>query len=92
MKIITIKTDDSKHYYFASQALADKGYKEIGKVKYNRKFRTISTDLYEKDGKLYAFREMYHYNTTVYSIKLGLVHTLKGEYEIVEDTTSSEIR
>lgn len=62
-----VKTDQSKSYRSAHEALIDEGFKFDGK--YN---------LYQKDGKYYQFKSMDHFNTTVYSIDLKSVKVNKS--------------
>lgn len=84
MKTITINPDQSKSYFYASHAIEDLGYKSIGKVIYKKQFKKVEADVYEKDGVLYAYKGMSHYNTTIYEIYISILSSLKGDYEIIE--------
>jgi hypothetical protein len=77
MKILT---DCTKTFLSSQDALEHKGYKKIGILHYLKQFKYKTTDLYKKDNKLYYFKNMNHFNTTVYSVTVGKVSNLKGEY------------
>lgn len=49
---------------------------------YTHQSQKVVTEVFEKDGELYAYNGKSHTNTTIYEIYLGLVRTLKGDYEI----------
>jgi hypothetical protein len=85
MKTITIYPDQSKSYFYGSHAVEDLGYRSVGKVIYTHQFKKVGTEVFEKEGELYAYKGMSHTNTTIYEIYLGLVRTLKGDYEIIEE-------
>lgn len=86
MRTITV-SPEPKSYLTAGQAIQDLGYKRYGKVIYTWQFKKVSREVYEKEGELYAYKGMSHchYNTTIYEIYLGLIRTLKGDYEIIEE-------
>jgi hypothetical protein len=85
MKTMTVYPDQSKSYFFAGHAIEDLGFRSIGKVIYTRQFNTVRTEVFEKDGELYYYKGMSHFNTTIYEAYLGLVSSLTGDYEIIEN-------
>lgn len=82
MKKITVKTDCTKNYYSALEALEELGYKEIGTVTYACRKHDTTKTLIEKDGKRFAFMGMDHFNSTIYKVFLGDIETLEGKYWI----------
>lgn len=66
MRTITIRTDVSKDYFEATEALEDKGYKVIGTVEFSGHTRTLLS----KNGKEYYYAGMEHCNTTIYSVSI----------------------
>ena len=59
--------DVSKSYFSASEALKDNGFKRAGKG-IMRSGKAV--DLFEKDGKIYRYMGMEHFNSTIYQIDL----------------------
>lgn len=63
---ITVETNPAEDYFYASAALEDVGYMEVG-VAYTTEGEQ---EIYRKDGKEYYFVGMNHFNTTIYEIYL----------------------
>lgn len=75
-----IKTDCTKNYMSGMEALEDFGFKKVGLIRITKNFKEITRDLVEKNGKLYYYVGMDHFNTTIYSVTLKEVEKLTGEY------------
>lgn len=73
-----VKTDVTQNYFNATEALEDKWYTHIGEVWFNGTRRPA----YEKNGNVYYFVSMDHFNSTVYSVTINNVKNLKSEYSI----------
>lgn len=71
----TIKTDVTESYLCAEEAIEDQGFKHVGFITINNRQK----HLFEKDGKQYYFRNMDHFNTTIYSVDLGEVEDLDSD-------------
>lgn len=80
MKKIAIKTDCTKNYYSAMDALQEMEYKEIGTITYSCRKKDTTRPLLEKDNKQYAYLGMDHFNTTINKVFLGDIETLVGNY------------
>jgi len=57
-----IKTNQSKQYRSAHEALLDEGFEFDGKHQ-----------LYKKNGEWFEYQSMDHFNTTIYSIEMKKV-------------------
>ncbi|MCU7522712.1 MAG: hypothetical protein HF312_21065 [Ignavibacteria bacterium] len=63
----TVRPSQAKSFMSASAALEDMGYVE---------YLCPEPMVFEKDGKLWQFVSMHHFNTLIYSIKLRRVNSL----------------
>ena len=73
----TVKTDISKDYFNAGQALQDEGFKSIGDVAFSVVGKGSQTrEAFEKDNKQYYFVSMNNFNSTIYSVKIRELNDL----------------
>lgn len=75
-----INTDISKNYMNAIQALEDEGFQHIGVIKMKVNNKETIKPLLKKAGIQYYYIGMDHFNTTIYSVKVGRVDRLKINY------------
>lgn len=73
--------DVNKSYFTAAEALEDNGFKRAGKG-IMRSGKTI--DVFKKDGKLYRYMGMEHFNSTIYQIDLKNVTNDNSIIEIYD--------
>lgn len=73
--------DVSKSYFSASEALKDNGFEPVGKG-VMRSGKTV--DVFKKDGKLYRYMGMEHFNSTIYQIDLKNVTNDNSIVEIYD--------
>lgn len=80
----TIKTDVSKNYFNAGQALEDEGFKSVGYVAFAVVGKGSKTrEVFEKDGVKYYYVGMNNFNSTIYNIKLREVNEL-SEFTLID--------
>lgn len=64
--MITVETNPAENYFYASEALEDEGYKEVG-IAYTT---DGDFEIYRKDGEEFYFVGMNNYNATIYEVYL----------------------
>jgi hypothetical protein len=80
----TIKTDVSKDYFNAREALIDEGFESVGGVLFYAVGKGLQNrSTYEKDGVKYYYVGMNNFNSTIYSIKLRKVNEL-SEFTLID--------
>lgn len=79
----TVKTDISKNYFNARQALEDEGYEIKGGVAFSVVGKGYQErSVYEKDGVQYYYVSMNNFNSTIYSVKLRKINDL-SDYTLI---------
>lgn len=63
---ITVETNQAENYFYASEALEDEGYKEVG-IAYTT---DGDFEIYRKDGEEFYFVGMTHFNSTISEVYL----------------------
>lgn len=81
-KYVTVKTDQSKNYYFYEEAIKDHGFEEAINERENEIeviVRGKERSLFTKDGKYYIPVSFNHFNTQFFSFKMREVE--RGQYK-----------